>query len=203
MQPKQLPASDVRRGGAALPNERRRLRMTDEPWASRTAGLALVQLPHGALAALADGDLAAARAATGLPLTPYLAGPGCIGVWRMRRDQIARSPADAAWVTRVVIETASGQAVGRAGYHGPPDGAGMVEVGYSIDPAHRRRSYARGALEILLETAGNHPGVAVVRASVRPDNTPSRRLLDQYGFRVVGDQWDDEDGWETVLEVSV
>ena len=178
--------------------------MTQEPWTSRTpgaAGLELVQLSPAVLAALADGDLDAARAATALPLTPYLAGPECAGVWRMRREQIARSPADAAWVTRLVVETASGHVVGRAGYHGPPDGAGMVEVGYSIDPARRRRGYARGALVIMLETARDHPGVAVVRASVRPDNTASRLLLDQYGFRAMGEQWDDEDGWETVLEV--
>ncbi len=178
--------------------------MTQEPWTSRTpgaAGLELLQLPPAVLAALAGGDLPAARAAATVPLTPYLAGSECAGVWRMRRDQIARSPADAAWVTRLVVETATGQVVGRAGYHGPPDSAGMVEVGYSIDPAHRRRGHARGALVILLETAKNYPEVAVVRASVRPDNTPSRLLLDQYDFEPVGEQWDEEDGWETVLEV--
>lgn len=93
--------------------------------------------------------------------------------------------------------------VGRAGYHGPPDEAGMVEIGYSIDPLHRRRGHARGALLILLATAKTHPGVAVVRATVRPDNFASRRLLDQYGFREVGEQWDDDDGLETILEAPV
>ncbi|MGY2745336.1 GNAT family N-acetyltransferase [Pseudarthrobacter sp. O4] len=179
--------------------------MTQDPWTSGTAaaaGLALEQVAPAVLDALADGDLDAARAAAALELTPYLAGPECVGVWRMRRDQIARSPADAAWVTRLLIDSVSGKVVGRAGYHGPPDDAGMVEIGYSIDPAHRRRGYARGALVILLETANRHPEVAVVRASVRPDNLPSRRLLDQYGFQAVGEQWDDEDGLETILEVS-
>ncbi|WP_427129626.1 GNAT family N-acetyltransferase [Pseudarthrobacter sp. S9] len=174
--------------------------ITEEPWTSAAAGLELVQLPPAVLDALADGDLDAARAVTTLELTPYLAGAECVGVWRRRRDQIARSPADAAWVTRLVIERGSRRVVGRAGYHGPPDDVGVVEIGYSIDPARRRRGHARGALVILLETAKYHPAVAVVRATVRPDNVPSRRLLDQYGFQAVGEQWDEEDGLETILE---
>ena len=41
----------------------------------------------------------------------------------------------------------------------------------------------------------------MVRASVRPDNIPSRRLPDQYGFQEAGEQWDEVDGLETILEV--
>lgn len=52
-----------------------------------------------------------------------------------------------------------------------------------------------------LDRARKRPEVAVVRATVRPDNIPSRRLLYQYGFQSVGEQWDDEDGLETILEV--
>jgi RimJ/RimL family protein N-acetyltransferase len=93
-------------------------------------------------------------------------------------------------------------AVGRAGYHGPPDGAGMVEIGYAVDPAHRRRGYARAALEALLVRAAREPGVHTARVSIHPDNEPSYRLAVQYGFRKVGEQWDDEDGVEIVYEVA-
>ena len=178
--------------------------ITQGSWTSTAAagaGLALVRLSPTLLNALADGDLHAARTVTGFHLTPYLAGAECVGVWRRRREQIARNPADAAWVTRLVVKRESGHVVGRAGYHGPPDETGMVGVGYSIDPDRRRQGHARGALEILLETAAGCPEVAVVRATVRPDNVPSRRLLDQYGFQAVGEQWDEEDGLETILEV--
>lgn len=162
-----------------------------------------MRLPPAVLAALADGDLDAARTLSPLGLTPYLAGPACVGVWRLRRDQIARNPDDAAWVTRLVVERASRQVVGRAGFHGRPDADGMVEVGYSIDPAQRRRGYARESLAILLAVATAHPGLRVVRATVSPDNLPSRALLDQFGFQPVGEQWDDEDGLEIVLELPI
>jgi RimJ/RimL family protein N-acetyltransferase len=94
-------------------------------------------------------------------------------------------------------------AVGRAGFHGGPDAAGMVEVGYATDPDHRRQGYARAALVTLLERAAREPAVRTVRASVSPDNVASRRLVLQHGFVEVGEQWDDEDGREIVYEVSV
>lgn len=39
-------------------------------------------------------------------------------------------------------------------------------------------------------------------AAVRPDNTPSRLLIGQYGFVAVGERWDDEDCLETIFEVA-
>jgi RimJ/RimL family protein N-acetyltransferase len=93
-------------------------------------------------------------------------------------------------------------AVGRAGYHGPPDSSGTVEIGYAVDPAHRRCGYARAALEALLRRAAHEPQVDTVRVSIRPDNLPSYRLASQYGFCKVGEQWDDEDGLEVIYEVA-
>jgi RimJ/RimL family protein N-acetyltransferase len=79
----------------------------------------------------------------------------------------------------------------------------MVEVGYSIDPLHRRQGYARAALRALLERAAHEPGVATVRASISPGNRGSRALVLAHGFTVVGEQWDEEDGREIVHEVAV
>jgi RimJ/RimL family protein N-acetyltransferase len=77
----------------------------------------------------------------------------------------------------------------------------MVEVGYAVDPEHRRQGYARAALLLLLDRAAREPAVRVVRATIGPANTPSRRLVEQHGFVVVGEQVDDEDGLEIVYEV--
>ncbi len=85
--------------------------------------------------------------------------------------------------------------------HGPPDDAGMVEVGYSIDTAERRRGYARAALRWMLARAAAEPDVRVVRASVSPANAVSRQLVLTHGFVEVGDPWDEEDGLEIVYEV--
>jgi RimJ/RimL family protein N-acetyltransferase len=115
---------------------------------------------------------------------------------------VLADPASAGWITGAVRDGRRGLAVGRAGFHGPPDAAGMVEVGYAIDPAHRRLGYARAALEILLDRAAAAPAVRIVRATISPDNVASRDLVLQYGFVEVGEQEDDEDGREIVYEVG-
>ena len=158
----------------------------------------IVHLTGPAFRALAEGD----GSLSPVPVSDYLTGPECRGLWERRSDQCDQDPAVAAWVTGIVWDAKRQVAVGAAGYHGPPDGAGMVEIGYRIDPAHRRRGYARAALEALLVRAAAEPSVHRVRVSIRPDNLPSSGLALQYGFRQVGDQWDEEDGLELVYEVS-
>jgi RimJ/RimL family protein N-acetyltransferase len=161
----------------------------------------LVQLPDEVIHALARGDLGAATAGTELPLTPYFVQADR-RVWERRSEQIREHPDHAAWVTRVIWDAGRDLVTGRAGYHGPPDGAGMVEVGYSVDPEYRRQGYARAALEAMLARAKVEPEVRIVRASIRPDNEPSRNLVLQYGFRESGEQWDEEDGLEILYEVK-
>lgn len=200
--------------------------MTDHPhhaptWTSDrpgAVGTRLVRVPPAALDALAVGDLARAQTVmdaetppgtrtrqrgqdTRVTLTEFLVGEGCRSVWARRSRQVADAPADADWVTRLVVAP-SGEVVGRAGFHGAPDD-GTVEVGYETDPAHRRRGSARAALRILLDVAHGEPDVHTLRASVRPDNVASRTLVEQHGLVVTGEQWDDEDGLETIFEIDV
>jgi len=174
----------------------------DTPTHRAGDAVVVVHLDLATLRALADGDLAAAQAGAPVRLSAYAAGPDWRGVWRRRVTQVAEDPGAAAWVTGVLWDADRQLAVGRAGFHAPPDADGLVEVGYAVDPAHRRRGYGGAALRHLLARAAADPRVTRVRASVRPDNEPSLRLVRQHGFTEVGEQWDDEDGLETVFEVA-
>ena len=168
-----------------------------------TPRVEVLQLDATALRGLADGDLTTANRTSPVPLTPYLAGEECRGVWEIRAVQIVEDPGSAAWITGVVWDPDRRLAVGRAGYHGPPDGDGMVEVGYTIDPQYRRQGYARAALRALIERARHEPGVRTFRATISPDNAPSRDLVLSEGLVEVGEQWDDEDGLEIVYELPL
>lgn len=160
----------------------------------------IVHLRAATFQALADGDLDTANATSPVPLTACFIDPDWRGTWQRRAKQVLDDPASAAWVTGVIWDETQELAVGRAGYHGPPDAAGMVEIGYTVDPAYRRRGYARAALEALLRRAALEALVRTVRVTISPTNAPSRSLALQYEFVEVGEQWDDEDGLEIIYE---
>jgi len=152
------------------------------------------------MTALLDGDLARAGAETGVALTAYFMNDHARWLWRMRLGQLTADPAGAPWITPVVVTDPDGVVVGRAGFHGPPDEAGMVEIGYEVLPEHRRRGYARATLAGLLRRAADDPRVRTVRASIRPDNAASLATIAGFGFTEIGAQWDEEDGWELQFE---
>lgn len=162
-----------------------------------------MQLDAASLTALAAGDLETAQRTAPVELTPWLAGPECVSTWRFRARQALETPDDLPWVTGVLWDDDTRQAVGKAGFHGAPDADGMVEVGYAVDPAHRRRGYARAALETLMERARREPEVTTLRATVSPTNAESLGLIAQYPFVEVGEQWDEEDGVEIIYEITV
>lgn len=169
-----------------------------------TPRVRIVQLSPETLAALATGNLAAATATMPpVPLSPYLASEQCVWTWNYRARQVLESPEDLPWVTGVIWDEDRSLAAGRAGFHAAPTAEGMVEVGYGVDPDLRRRGYARAALITLMERARTEPTVRTLRATISPDNTASLNLILDYGFAEVGEQWDDEDGLETIYEIPV
>lgn len=158
-------------------------------------GMRFVQLSPAALAALVAGDLDAAGAAAGVPLTPYLVEERWL--WQIRLAEIEKDPQAAEWIARAAVVDGVG-VVGHGGFHGPPDQDGVVEVAYSVAPAHRRRGYAKAMLAALLRRADADPRVSAVRASIRPDNAGSRATIAGFGFFKIGEQWDPQDGLEDV-----
>ena len=165
--------------------------------------ISIVQLDAQTLTALAAGDLAAARRTSPVDLSRWLAGPECVSTWRFRARQVVETPEDLGWVTGVLWDEDAGVPVGKAGFHGAPDGDGMVELGYAVDPALRRRGDARAALVAMIARARREPSARVLRATVSPTNAASLALIHQFPFLEVGEQWDDEDGLEIIYEMPV
>jgi len=163
--------------------------------------LELVRLSVDVLEALLRGDLEAASAGAGAPLTPFFVDEGWL--WRIRLDQAATDPGSLAWIARAALDRAKRVVVGHVGFHGPPDERGMVEVAYSVDPAWRRQGYATDMLRAALAWAAASPEVTVVRASVSPDNVGSLATLRPFGFTHVGEQHDEVDGLELLFERPV
>jgi RimJ/RimL family protein N-acetyltransferase len=156
----------------------------------------LVTLTGPVMGALLQRDLATASATAGVALPAAFLDDEQL--WALRVRQVTADPASAPWFVRAVVAE-PGAVVGHAGFHGPPDSNGMVEIGYTILREHRRRGHARAAVGELLAYARAH-GARTVRASVSPDNAPSLALVRSVSFVQCGEQWDDEDGLELVFE---
>ncbi len=152
---------------------------------------------------LIAADLDGARDAAGVELpAEFLAETW---LWTLRLGQLIGEPACAPWLVRAVVVAegeAAGTVVGHAGFHGPPDPRGVVEVGYRITPEHRRRGHGRAALGELLAYA-RAEGAKTVRASISPDNAASLALAGSYGFTQTGEQVDEIDGLELVFELRI
>lgn len=112
---------------------------------------------------------------------------------------VLRSELRGAWVPYQLALRTTGLVVGGAGYHGPPNVEGTVEVGYGIAASAQRNGYATEATRALIEQA-IELGAKRVVAHTDSDNTASRRVLETLGFALVHAEDEVEDGYYYVLE---
>ncbi len=82
--------------------------------------------------------------------------------------------------------TAPRSLVGAAGYFGPPDASGVVEIGYSVLPEWQRRGYARQMVQALIENAFTLPEVHRIIAHTTEQNAASVAVLRRCGFQSAG-----------------
>ena len=161
----------------------------------------IVHLSQPTHAARRPRDLEEANRHTVVPLGPIFVTEGFRSTFARRATQLLEHPEDEPWVTGIIWDEDLGVAAEAAGFHASPDADGMVEVGYSVDPAYRRRGYARAAMQELLDRAIADPSVRVLRASISPDNEPSLNRWASFGLERNGEQWDEEDGLEWIFEI--
>ena len=148
-----------------------------------TDRLELKPLPAQVAAALPEHREAAHRT-LGTRLSGEWPGPGLVGILGRQAAASADEECFGIWV---MIERSSETVVGDAGFHGPPNAAGMVEIGYSVIPSRRRRGYATEAARALVEWAYLQPNVHVIVAGCDPDNLPSIGTLERIGFGRAGE----------------
>lgn len=84
--------------------------------------------------------------------------------------------------------------IGNAGFKGPPDEAGMVEIAYGIAPEFQGRGFATEAAAALVRFAFASGLVRLIRAHTLPEHNASTRVLAKCGFHLVGEVVDPEDG---------
>jgi ribosomal-protein-alanine N-acetyltransferase len=149
-----------------------------------TDRLSLRPIPPAAAVALAT-DRAVAANLLGATLPPDWPLPDLLEALPI----LALAGPDAqlfgAWA---IVDRSSQTVVGDIGFHGPPDAAGSVEIGYSVMPGDRRQGYASEAALALVGWAAAQPGVRTIMAECDIDNAASIRTLERLGFARVGER---------------
>ncbi len=148
-----------------------------------TERLELKPLPASAARALPEDRDGASRD-LGARIPAEWPHPDLLGVLRRQAAASRNAECFGVWV---IIERDSGSVVGDIGFHGPPDDAGTIEVGYSVIPDSRRRGYATEAASALVVWALSQPSVHLIVAGCDPNNVPSIRTLERVGFRRTGE----------------
>jgi ribosomal-protein-alanine N-acetyltransferase len=120
--------------------------------------------------------------------------------WRV--PQVRADPTRNKWFIRFMVLKESGVIIGSTSYHAPPNAQGMVEIGLGVDASFRAQGYGTEALMGMWTWAVDQPAVRTLRYSVSPANVASVRLVSRFGFHVVGQQIDKDDGPEDIYEMS-
>jgi RimJ/RimL family protein N-acetyltransferase len=172
--------------------------------AIRTARLELVSMPLAFMEALLAGDTAAASEAIGAEVPDNLRG-NLEDFLRYRLAQVRADPSIRRWLGRAMVLTGADglrHVIGTIGFHGPPDGRGRLEIGYSVHAPFRRQGFAREAVRAMLDWAAAEHGIHRFVASISPANEASLELIRGFGFVQTGEQMDEIDGLELVFEVD-
>jgi len=177
---------------------------TSDPAPIRTDRLTLESMSIPFMDALARKDVEAAGLEIGAEVPLWMAEK-LQHFLQFRLAQLAVDPSIRTWLGRAMVRTdeaGNRRVVGSLGFHGAPDPEGRLEVGYSVDPPHRRQGYAREAIGALFDWAYRTYGITHFVASISPTNDASLSLAAQFGFKKVGEQVDDVDGLEYVFETT-
>lgn len=107
------------------------------------------------------------------------------------------------WFVRLIVLKATREVIGSTSFHGVPDKNGMIEIGLGIESEFHNQGFAKEALMGMWKWALDQPGVKSFRYTVSPDNAPSIKVIEHFGFPFRGVQIDEEDGPENIYEISV
>lgn len=120
--------------------------------------------------------------------------------WRV--PQVKEDPKLNRWFVRWIVLRSTGEIIGSTSFHGAPDDVGMLEIGLGIQESFRNMGFAKEALLGMWRWALDDSQVKVLRYTVSIDNAPSIHVIESFGFGYQGEQIDEEDGPESIYEMS-
>ena len=100
--------------------------------------------------------------------------------------ELQSDPSLLGWGIWLIVHRTAQAVIGDLGFKGRPDGAGTVEIGYSVLPAYRGQGFASEAVRALVDWALAHQDVRRIAAECSADNGASIRVLEKLGMQRLG-----------------
>ncbi len=120
--------------------------------------------------------------------------------WRV--PQVKKNPKLNRWFVRWIVLRSTGEIIGSTSFHGAPDIEGMIEIGLGIHESFRNMGFAKEALLGMWRWVLEDSQVKILRYTVGVENAPSIHIIESFGFHYQGEQIDEEDGPESIFEMS-
>ncbi len=169
--------------------------------ALRTARLAATGLTPEDVDLWAAGDAAALREVLGVRFPEPVLAPPLLEEDLSSIGAVMRATATpAGWSIWLFSRLDDTVPVGAAGFSGYPDAAGVVQIGYSIYPAHERRGYCTEGVRAIFDWAWGDPALRTIRATIPPWNVASLRVAEKLGMIENGTDVDPDVGEVIVFE---
>jgi len=97
-----------------------------------------------------------------------------------------RDLGSAGWWAWLIVLRGTPVLIGCAGFKGPPDADGRVDIGYSVLAPWQRQGYATETVAALVDWAFRDSRVARIVGETFPHLPASIRVLEKTGFRFLG-----------------
>lgn len=153
-----------------------------------TARLELVPITLPVVEAVFQGDRAHCESLVDASMPEAWPGRALIErAFSASLENIRARPDVRLWGDRVMIaRSGPRRVIGSVVFHGAPDEEGAVEVAYGVEQESQHQGYATEGTLASVEWALAQEGVRLVRATTPTWHTPSKRVLEKCGFRLIG-----------------
>lgn len=120
--------------------------------------------------------------------------------WKI--SKVRRNPELAKYLLRLAVLSSTYEIIGSTGFHNGPDENGMIEIGLGVEPEFKGRGFAQEMLRGMWGWISADPLVKTLRYTVSPNNAPSQKIINNFGFTYIGQQIDEENAPEDIYEMS-
>jgi len=119
-----------------------------------------------------------------------------------RIPQIQKDPSVNMWFVRWVVLRSTQEIIGTTSFHSAPDENGVIEIGLDVESTFQQQGFGKEIVQGMWGWVVTQPGVKILRYSVKENNVASIALIDSVGFKLMGEQIDENNEVANIYEMS-